>query len=324
MKSNKNILILSVGTRNKIVEYFKDNISGGKVIATDMSEYAPGLYEADKYYITSSISDPNYLHEVIKICEIEEIDAVFSLIDPELSLLAENKDKFDKKNILLLQSNKELIDLSFNKFKFFNKLNSLNYNSQKSFIDYTCIVNELEKNGLEFPLFVKPNTGSASININRVNDIETLNNLCKKHEDLIIQEYVEGIEYGVDVYVDIISKKVISIFIKEKIKMRAGETDKSISVKDNKLFELIEKFVVEMGYSGHIDIDIFRKNDTFYISEVNPRFGGGYPHAYESGCNFPKYIINNINGLSNEPEIGKYKEGTVMMKYNEIKYLEKK
>ena len=100
--------------------------------------------------------------------------------------------------------------------------------------------------------------------------------------------------------------------------MRAGETDKAVSFKDEKLFVLIEKFVKESGWSGQIDIDIFDINGEYYISEVNPRFGGGYPHAYECGCDHMTLILNNISGKTNEKKIGEYESGVYMMKYNEI------
>ena len=103
--------------------------------------------------------------------------------------------------------------------------------------------------------------------------------------------------------------------------MRAGETDKAVSFKDEKLFELIENFVTEAGYRGQIDIDIFDISGDYYISEVNPRFGGGYPHAYESGCDHMKLIIENIKGNANVRDIGNYEEGVYMMKYNEVKIL---
>lgn len=100
--------------------------------------------------------------------------------------------------------------------------------------------------------------------------------------------------------------------------MRAGETDKAVSFKDEKLFELIKKFVYAAGYSGQIDIDIFDVNGEYYISEVNPRFGGGYPHAFECGVNHMELIINNLEGKANTDIIGKYDENIYMMKYNEI------
>ena len=116
-----------------------------------------------------------------------------------------------------------------------------------------------------------------------------------------------------------ISGEVVSIFTKKKIKMRAGETDKAVSFKDPLLFDLIKQFVLEAGYRGQIDIDIFDVNGTYYISEVNPRFGGGYPHAYESGADHMTMIMNNLEGKKNESVIGdNYESGTYMMKFNEV------
>lgn len=104
--------------------------------------------------------------------------------------------------------------------------------------------------------------------------------------------------------------------------MRAGETDKAVSFKDEKLFELIKEFVDWAGYRGQIDIDIFDINGEYYISEVNPCFCGGYPHAYESGSDHMSLIVNNLNGKENECVIGMYKENTYMMKYNELSVIE--
>jgi len=132
---------------------------------------------------------------------------------------------------------------------------------------------------------------------------------------------MNGIEYGADVYIDMISEEPVAIFTKEKIKMRAGETDKSVSVKDEKLFNLIKRFVKNARLKGIIDIDIFKVDDEYYISEVNPRFGGGYPHAYECGINVPEMIINNVEGKINDEVIGQYEKNVYMMKYNEVKMI---
>ena len=72
------------------------------------------------------------------------------------------------------------------------------------------------------------------------------------------------------------------------------------------------------GKNYEKDIDIFDVDGEYYISEVNPRFGGGYPHAYECGCNHIKLILNNLEGKTNAKNIGAYDEGVYMMKYNEI------
>ena len=152
-------------------------------------------------------------------------------------------------------------------------------------------------------------------------DKGTVDILFAHENDLMIQELLDGQEIGADVYIDLISGEVVSIFTKKKIKMRAGETDKAVSFKDPALFDLIERFVSEAGYRGQIDIDIFEIDGEYYISEVNPRFGGGYPHAYEAGVDNMKLILNNLNGIANEKIIGAYDEGIYMMKYNELKII---
>lgn len=314
-----NILILSAGTRDKVVQYFRKAFSGkGNVIATDMSELAPALYDADKYYIVPKMTAPNYLDVILDICKKEKITGVLSLIDPELSLLAENVRKFEAVGTKVIGSSYELCEMALDKFQMYNWLTEHDYKCAKSYMDKDAFYADVEAGKISYPVFVKPARGSASIAISKVYDKETVDLLFAHDEGLMIQEFLDGQEIGADVYIDLISKKIVSIFTKKKIKMRAGETDKAVSFKDDKLFALIEKFVSEAGYVGQIDIDIFEINGKYYISEVNPRFGGGYPHAYESGCDHMTLIAENLAGRVNNVNIGNYDNGIYMMKYNEV------
>ncbi len=317
-----NILILSAGTRNKIVQYFKRELKGiGQVIATDMSELAPAIYEADKYYIVPKMTEHGYIDVILDICKKESIVGVISLIDPELSLLAKNIDKFEEIGTTVVGSSYDLCEMSLDKFKMFNWLIEHDYKCAKSFVDKNKFYEAVEKGEIEYPVFVKPTCGSASIAISKVYDRETVDLLFAHSDNLMIQEFLKGQEIGADVYIDTLTGEVVSIFTKKKIKMRAGETDKSVSFKDDKLFTLIEKFVKDAGYRGQIDIDIFENEGDYYISEVNPRFGGGYPHAYECGANHMKFVVANLKGEKNTSEIGNYQDGRYMMKYNEIRLL---
>ena len=314
-----NILILSAGTRNKIVQYFKNALSGkGFVIATDCSDLAPAIYEADKHYIVPRMTDEGYIDVILDICKKEIINGVLSLIDPELSLLAENKEKIDAVGTIVIGSSYELCEMSLDKFKMFNWLNEHGYKCAKSYMDKEKFYEDLDRGTAKFPVFVKPARGSASIAISKVYDKETVDLLFSHDQDLMIQEFLDGQEIGADVYIDMLSGEPVSIFTKKKLKMRAGETDKAVSFKDEKLFELILKFVKQAGYRGQIDIDVFEIDGEYYISEVNPRFGGGYPHAFESGADHMKLITNNLAGKVNDCVIGKYENGIYMMKYNEV------
>lgn len=314
-----NILILSAGTRNKVVQYFKKELEGkGKVYATDCSELAPALYEADEAILVPRITEPGYLERILTICREKQITGVLSLIDPELTLLAEHREEFLAVGTTPIISPAEAVAVSFDKYRMYQKLTELNIPTGRCFMDLKEFDRAVEDGSVQYPVFVKPAKGSASIHINKVNSRRELELLMEVDEDMMIQEYMDGTEYGADVYVDMITGKVTSIFIKEKIRMRSGETDKSVSIKDERLFSLIKNFVETMGFCGIIDIDIFKCGGTYYISEVNPRFGGGYPHAWECGVNVPAQIIRNLEGKPNEEQIGAYEENICMMKYNEI------
>lgn len=318
-----NILILSAGTRNKVVQYFKKALSGkGLVIATDCSNLAPAIYDADKYYIVPRMTDDGYLDVILDICKNEKITGVLSLIDPELSLLANNVDKFESVGTRVIGSSYELCERSLDKYEMYKWLVENGYKCAKSYMDKDEFFADLDNETAKFPVFVKPARGSASISISKVTDRETVDLLFAHEDGLMIQEFLDGQEIGADVYIDMIIGEVVSIFTKKKIKMRAGETDKAVSFKDEKLFELIKEFVIRAGYRGQIDIDIFDINGEYYISEVNPRFGGGYPHAYESGSDHMSLIVNNLEGKANKSVIGNYRENTYMMKYNELKVIE--
>jgi carbamoyl-phosphate synthase large subunit len=314
-----NILILSAGTRNKVVQYFRKALEGrGNVVATDMSELAPAIYEADSYYIVPRMTDPGYLEVILDICSKEEISGVLSLIDPELSLLAENVDRFQAVGTQVIGSSYELCERSLDKFQMYGWLVEHGYRCAKSYMDAEQFFADVDAGAISYPVFVKPARGSASIAISKVYDKETVELLLAHDEGLMIQEFLDGQEIGADVYIDMISGEIVSAFTKKKIKMRAGETDKAVSFKEDKLFELIERFVKEAGYRGQIDIDIFEIGGEYFISEVNPRFGGGYPHAYECGCDHMELIVNNLRGVANERRVGAYEEGICMMKYNEV------
>ena len=314
-----NVLILSAGTRNKVVQYFRKELAGkGTVIATDMSELAPAIYEADKHFIVPRMSDPGYLDVIVKICEEENVTGVLSLIDPELSLLAQNQEKFAAIGTTVIGSTYDLCEMALDKFRMYHWLTAHGYRCAKSYMDKEAFFADVDAGLIDYPVFVKPARGSASISISKVFDRETLELLFAHEDGLMIQEFLDGQEIGADVYIDMVSHEVVSIFTKKKLKMRAGETDKAVSFKDEKLFALIEQFVNEAGYLGQIDIDIFEVNGEYYISEVNPRFGGGYPHAYECGCDHMKFIVKNLSGMVNECVIGKYQDDMYMMKYNEV------
>jgi len=322
MNNAMNVLILSCGTRNKIVQYFRKELgSKGMVMAADCDELAPALYDADRHFIVPRMDDEGYLDAILTICKEYNIRMVLSLIDPELSLLAKNRQAFLDLGTVPVVSDYEAVEMCFDKYSMFKFLGDNGFNVVRTYVDKEFFYKDEAEGLVSYPAIVKPIKGSASLNIHMVESREEVEMLFKRHDSIIIQEHIEGVEYGLDVYIDMISGDPVAIFAKEKIKMRAGETDKSRSFRDETLFELVKCFVKKANLKGIIDIDIFKAGGKYYILEVNPRFGGGYPHAYECGVNVIPMMLNNIGGVKNEDVIGAYEEDVFMMKYNEVKFI---
>ena len=129
---------------------------------------------------------------------------------------------------------------------------------------------------------------------------------------------MEGGDIDADVYIDCISNKPVSVFAKKKLETRIGGANKTVSFKDEKLFSFIKKALTVFEFYGPVDMDFFYNNGKYFLSEINPRFGGAYIHAYGAGVDFIKMIENNTLGLSNQEDIGSFDENIVMMMYDDV------
>lgn len=315
-----NILCCNVGRRGRLMIDFKKTLGAtGKVIATDNWSIAPALFLADNYYLVPKIKDSNYIDTVLQICKQESIKAIFTFIDPEIEVLAANKDKFIENNILLMCPSKQSAHLCFDKYEMYKYLTDNKIETVKTYANYKSFYTAYQNEEIKFPVFIKPRTGSGSVGAHKIETLEELQSYI--HEDAydyIIQEFMEGGDCDADVYVDYYSKDVVSIFSKRKIETRIGGASKTISFKDQRLFDFIKRIVPLFDFAGALDMDFFYKDGKYYLSEINPRFGGAYLHAYGAGVDFIKLIINNINGKVNIPEIGNYDEGVLMLMYDDV------
>lgn len=315
-----NLLILSCGTRNLLVRYFKDKNNGfSKVVGTDCSTHAPALYETDAYYIVPRMTEPGYLDTILSICKKEDISAVLPLQEDELFLIASNRELFTKEGVTPIVSFPKAVDLCRDKYEFYKHLTASGLPAIYSVDSYDAYLQAKQQNLIHMPVFIKPSRGCGSIGIQKVEHEPLLKMLCDyADEKYIIQNYASGEEFGADIYTDLQTGELITVFVKKKLRMRAGETEKSVSFKDKSLFDLIQKAVATLDLRGPIDMDLFQIDGNYYISEINPRFGGGYPHAYNCGISFPKLIADNLSGKSLEKKIGEYEEEQYMFKYTDL------
>lgn len=315
-----NILFCSAGRRCELLKDFKKTLGENvKIVVTELSKFAPALNFADKAYIVPKINDENYMNVILDICKKEEINAITTLIDPEIEILAANRDKFESIGVEVLAPYKETAELCFDKYKMFKYLKENDINTVNTYGCLDDFEKDYENNKIIFPVFVKPRNGSGSVGARKINDISTLKDAIKEDESLIIQEYMgDAVDLDADVYVDTISHNPVAIFSKKKISTTIGGANKTISFKDEKLFEFIKKAISKFKFNGPIDMDFFYKDGKYYLSEINPRFGGAYLHAYGAGVDFVELINNNINGKENEQSFGNYEEDIVMMMYDSV------
>lgn len=314
-----NYLMCSVGRRGELLKNFRQSMEQGSVlVATDNSPYAPAMYLADKQYLVPRIDAPKYIDTLLDICIKEKINAVTTFIDPEIMLLAENRDKFEALGVEVLAPYFETAKLCFDKYEMFKYLSDKKILTVMTWGKVDDFFNDYSLGKIDFPVFIKPRTGSGSVGARKIYDIESLKLAFEQDPTLIVQELMDCVDLDADVYIDTKSHKPVAIFSKKKISTTIGGANKTISFKDEKLFSFITDALKHFKFNGPIDMDFFYKEGKYYLSEINPRFGGAYLHAYGAGVDFIKLIENNLHGNINESIIGEYDEGVVMMMYDSV------
>ena len=325
-----NILFTCAGRRTYLLNYFKEQLGDdGLIVATDMQLTAPALTAADIKEQVQPVYADDYIDRTLDICRRYDITALICLNDLELPILAANKQRFEQIGVTLIVSDTTVIDICFDKYRTAKYVESLGLGSPTTFVNYDEALSALQKGTLQFPLVLKPRWGSGSIGIEFVNSLEELEevytmllkkvkqsilaNASKGDEYILIQQKIEGQEYGLDVMNDLCGRNR-AVSVKKKLAMRAGETDKAQTV-DNAEIRAIGRILGEnLKHIGNLDVDIFEQDGKYYVLELNPRFGGGFPFSYEAGVNFPKAIIEWLKGNEVDNSILKPKYGLTFAK----------
>lgn len=308
-----NILFTCAGRRTYLLKYFKEQLGeNGKIIGADMQLTAPALSVADVRVMVPAVYDERYIEALHQICEMHHVDVLISLNDLELPILAKNKCSFENIGVNVIVSSPEVIDICFDKLMTAEFVTSIGLRSPKTYANLESAMEALSSGELKFPLVIKPRWGSASIGIEFVDNIEDLKivyelirrktlkgilgEISQSDENFIlIQERIIGKEYGLDVINDLDGNNV-AVAVKQKLAMRAGETDKATTIDNPKLHHIGQVLGSRLGHIGNLDCDVLEMGGEYYVLEMNPRFGGGFPFSYEAGVNLPKAIINWVQG----------------------------
>lgn len=331
-----NILFTCAGRRNYLINHFKEALNGhGNIIAVDEQFHAPALVDADISYEVPNVYHDNYISVLLEIVKKHEVTAIISLNDLELPIISKNKDLFKQHGARCIISNPTIIDICFDKWKTFNFIKEININIPKTYIDLDLAIKDIENGILKFPLVMKPRWGSSSSHvyfpesieelkishklqlINIKKNISNINNLEQIEHSIIIQEKIEGVEYGMDILNDF-EGNYYGSFPKEKLYMRSGETDRAKSIISENFNDFGKKISEALKHIGNLDCDVFLVKDQLYLLELNPRFGGGYPFSYEAGVNMAAIYLEWLNGSNDISKYNNYKENIVLSKYDRL------
>jgi len=314
-----NLLISCPGRMVELVYILKHEFAeaGYGVIATGNSSIIPGLYAADKAYIVPAVDDREYIPHLLELCERNGISAMLSLLDKDILAVSKAAPDFRKIGVTPIMVDYETARICENKHMMYELMLA---NGIKCALTYRTLIDfkiALSQKEIEFPVFVKPVAGEKSRGVRKCINLQEVSLSMSLQDDLIVQQYLEGPQYDIDVYVDIMSGEMVSVFAKENLSMLNGVSNKAVSVIDKKIFSVAEQVVQSLGAVGPIDIEIMRHRGEYYVNEVNPRLEASYPIAYACGVNFGPLMVNNLCGIQNQANIGQYEPGQLLLKYDQ-------
>lgn len=288
-----NILFTGVGRRIELLQAFRNAAlvldKNLKIYGADMAGTAPALAYCDFTRRVVAMKDPAYIDNLLQICTEDHIDLVIPTIDTDLLILSENKERFSDIGTNVMISKPDKISICRDK----------NYTSE-FFVDCglnaPMPVNDWKKYNSGFPAFIKPKDGSSSINAFKVENIEELEVYAGQIADYIVQPFVEGKEYTIDIFCDWDGNPV-SIVPRERMQVRAGEVLKTKICLDETMISESRAICRAFKPCGPLTVQLIRENKTgkdYYI-EINPRYGGGAPLSMKAGARSAETVLKLLD-----------------------------
>ena len=290
----KKILFTSVGRRVELMQAFKMAASRlgicVQIWGADITDSAPALLYCDRAVKVCKISDPKYISMLLDICESECIDALIPTIDTDLLILSKYRKEFEKIGTKLFVADEDKIKLCRDKRLTAAYFNSVGLESPLPTDDYTKYTGG-------FPAFIKPKDGSSSIFAYKVNNFDELKSYASQVPDYIIQPFIDGTEYTVDIFCDY-DGNPIYITPRIRLAVRAGEVLKTEICMDKDIIFEMKTLLEDYKPRGAITVQLIKHKDTginYYI-EINPRFGGGAPMSMKAGADSAEALLRLLNG----------------------------
>jgi carbamoyl-phosphate synthase large subunit len=293
------------------------------------------MQQADRTFVVPRVDDPEYFDHLLALCQEQRIGLLVSLNDLELPLIAQQRERFRQIGTIVVVSSADVIHTCFDKWAMSHFLGQHGFDTPKTCASLDEARQALAQGSLHFPLVVKPRWGTASIGIEFVHSVEELElayHLIHKRitrtiiasvsmndaaHAVLIQQRVPGSEYGLDI-VNNLDGNHEATFVRLKLAMRAGETDRAVTVHHPQLEALGRALGQQLCHVGNLDCDVFIHKDHYDIIDMNPRFGGGYPFSHVAGANIPAAMLSWARGEHASSEWLKMQAGVKASKYDQL------
>ncbi len=287
------VLFTGIGRRIELVQAFREAALSLdkelKIYGADSSRTAPALAFCDYRRQVCGMKEEGYIDELLTICREGDIDLLIPTIDTDLLVLSEQKGRFEAGGTRVLVSSPEMVRICRDKnltSRFFLDCG----------LEAPLPVNDWRAYQGGFPAFIKPKDGSSSIDAYKVRDIRELEQYASRVEGYIVQPFIEGTEYTVDILGDF-NGSPVSIIPRIRLAVRAGEVLKTQIDTDGKIIAGCRSIAAAFCPCGPITVQLIRdkKGEDHYI-EINPRFGGGAPLSMKAGAKSAEAILRLLSG----------------------------
>jgi carbamoyl-phosphate synthase large subunit len=308
-----NVLLTCAGMRGDMVVAFQAALAregaGGVVVAADASRLAPTLYLADRRALVPLVHAPDYVASLLALCEQHAIRAVLPLTDLDQSILTARRDDFAAVGASVVASDPETCDLCVDKYAAHCFFEQHGIGSPT-----TWLPGDLPAE-LPFPVLVKARRGFAARHIYRAHDAEELAFFLRyTSAESMVQAFCTGEEFSIDLISDL-SGRCLEAVPRSMIESKGGETIKGESLDDAGLRELAVRVAETLGIKGPACVQCFRDGDAHLVTDVNARFGGGFPVHVAAGGGYPDIVLALARGESPAPRLGSYRPGVIMVRY---------
>lgn len=309
------VLLTCAGQRVDIVRAFQDALATGphtgRVLVSDLDPLSPSLFSADAVVTLPRVDHPDYGAAIAEACRDEGIRAVLPLTDLDPVILAEAAPLVRAAGAEVFLPSPEVAGGCQDKWRCHEMLTAAGLPSPP-----TWQTGSIDYEDLPYPVLLKPRIGFAARHIYRAEDPEQLAFFLRyTPEDSVIQQVCEGVEFSTDCLGDL-DGRAIGAIPRAMIQAKGGEQIKGETLDDPQLVDLAARTVEALGLRGPSTIQCFRRGDEVLgITDINTRFGGGFPLPLAAGGDYPGLILRMAAGEAVEPRLGAHRAGVVMTRF---------